>query len=78
MNETEKRLKQLEDGSITIKEFMTSLGPGCEYTKWDERRTVLVPDKPVEHQIRTCREVKNCDDPAQNVPKNCSEWTKEW
>jgi len=78
MSDLINKFKQLADGSLTDKEFMEGLGPGCKYEKTEERETRLVPDKPVEHWVRTCRAVHSCDDSSDNVSKYCEEWRKDW
>jgi len=57
---------------------MAEFPPGCVYDKTEERESRLVPGKPIEHWIRTCRRVNSCDDSSHNVDKNCGEWRKEW
>jgi len=78
MNDSIKMFKQLESGDISEKEFVEGLAPGCVYEKSVVRKNRLVPDKPIEHWIKDCKEVHSCDDPSYNIPKTCGEWRKDW
>ena len=73
-----KSVSELTAGETNMKALMMSMGQGCVYNRWDESENRINPaDGHLQVRTRTCREVKDCKDSSENVPKICADWS-DW